>query len=129
MTEHPIVRVGFGLYHPWEIQTNLDGTKTLLVREGLRLTRGAADLINDLHADRAPRAPESPVCPPLQRMRAWPPPAPGRSPVIARLIHDPNTNGHRLLITCGLLPSYTITNELYPEPDDDDEPPENTTCA
>lgn len=125
MSEHPIVRVVPGLRYRWEIQVNPDGSKTLLVREGLRFTAGAADMINDLYADRAQIALEHPVCV-AQRVRRG---TPNRSALITRIIRD-LTAEHRVLIACAdTANAHAIIDDLFRQIDEDGEPPGNATCA
>lgn len=52
MTEYPLMRVVKDMDHVWELESNPDGSRTLLVREGTRATAYAEAMINDLARQR-----------------------------------------------------------------------------
>jgi len=87
VSEHPIVRVVPDLDHRWEIQVNPDGSRTLLVRDGLPLTDGAVDMINDIHRDRDRCTALAAAASSAHGYRWWRESVPSRAHTITKLIN------------------------------------------
>jgi hypothetical protein len=95
------------------------------MRAGELLTEGAANMINDIHAERAASWPH------VGRCIQWGPPQPGRTVLIVKLVRELTENGQRVLIASNDYSGLRkIVEELFGPPDPQEaDPPDNASCA